>query len=217
MKTLAVCLAVGALIALGGAVSVQAAEPVTVTFGSGTDWSTFDLNRGGSNPNLGAAQLVCMNGGSPFPCPASATNLNAPFSGWFANRSAIPGAEWIWAPSVDGSTAPAELQSFLFSAKVMVDGQPTTASLSLAADDFAEAWVNGRHVGSVGSVVDPNQAGAHNFLTAFDISDLVHPGVNMIYVRAQNGPATWSPFCTDTCTYAQNPAGVLFGGSITTG
>jgi hypothetical protein len=158
-----------------------------------------------------------MNGGSPYPCPEGATNLGALFSGWYADRSSIPDAQWIWAPGFSGASAPAELQSFLFTKGVAIDGHATQASLSLAADDFAEAWVNGHHVGSVGSVVDPGQAGAHNYLTTFDISDVVHPGVNKISIRAKNGPATWSPYCSDTCTYAQNPAGVLFGGSVTIG
>ena len=217
-RVLAVCLAVSAVIALaGGAAAVQAAEPRTVSFGSGSDWATFDLNREGVNPHLGHAQLVCMNAGSPYPCPEGATDFGAPFSGWFADRSSIPGAEWIWAPGVDGTSSPAEQRSFLFTKVIKIAGRPTQASLSLAADDFAEAWVNGHRVGSVGSVVDPNQAGAHNYLTTFDITKAVHRGVNIIAIRAQNGPASWSPYCTDTCTYAQNPAGVLFGGSVTTG
>ena len=179
-------LATIAALAVGGvAGAVPASEPATITFGSSPDWLTFDQNRGGGNPHLGPAQLVCMNSFSPFPCPAGATDLGAPFSGWFADRSAIPGAEWIWAPGIDGTSSPAELRRFSFTTQIRVNGHPTAGSLSLAADDFAEARVNGHRVGAVGSVVDPGQAGAHNFLTTFDITDELHPGVNRITIRAK--------------------------------
>lgn len=210
-------LAISVALGLGAGTSqVHAAAPATMTFGSNVDWVTLPDRAGVVRP-LGGAQLVCMNSFSPFPCPVGATVWNAPFSGWFADRSSIPGAEWIWAPGVDGSSAPADLASYLFTRTIVLEGTPTYGSLSLAADDFAEVWVNGRRIGSVGSFVDAGQAGAHNFLTTFDITARLRKGSNLVVVRATNGPAFFSPFCTSTCTYAQNPAGVLFGGSITTG
>ena len=36
----------------------------------------------------------------------------------------------------------------------------------------------------------------------------------MVTIEAQNGPAYFSGLCS-TCTYALNPAGVVFGGTLT--
>ena len=86
-------------------------------------------------------------------------------------------------------------------------------TVKLAADDYAEVWINNTFVGSVGSVVTPMNA--HANLVSFDISSGLVVGSNGIRVNAQNGPVTFGGFCGLTCTYAQNPAGTVFGGSIT--
>jgi hypothetical protein len=158
-----------------------------------------------------------MNSFSPPDCPAGATVLDAPFGGWSANRSSIPGAEWIWAPGISGATEGAQLASFVFTKALVLPGRPTAGSLSLAADDYAESWVNGHRVGSVGNATDPALAGAHDYLTTFEITGRLRKGFNLIAIRATNGAAYFSPICSETCTYAQNPAGVLFGGSVTLG
>lgn len=184
-----------------------------VRVGTGADWRVL-RRAAGKQTELGQAQLVCMSESSPAPCPVGAAIFGAPFSGWSADRSAVPGAEWVWAPGVDGSSNGAELAAYTFVRSFDVPGRPTHGELSIAVDDFAEVFVNGRRVGSVGSVFDPSLAGAHAYLTTFDITALLRIGGNHIELRAKNGPASWSPYCSEVCTYAQNPAGVLAGAAI---
>jgi hypothetical protein len=50
-------------------------------------------------------------------------------------------------------------------------------------------------------------------LTTLDISAALHPGTNTITIAAQNGPASFGG-CTSPCTYQMNPAGVVFGGTL---
>jgi hypothetical protein len=70
-------------------------------------------------------------------------------------------------------------------------------------------------VGSIGSVTDIELAlAAQSSLTPFDISSLLKPGRNVITVNGRNGSPSFSPFCGATCTYNQNPAGIVFGGSL---
>jgi hypothetical protein len=82
----------------------------------------------------------------------------------------------------------------------------------LAADDFAELLVNGWHVGATGSVSDPSEASqAQSALKEFDITPYLRHGANRITVRAANGPWPCEP---DVCSYAEAPAGVVFGGIV---
>jgi hypothetical protein len=215
LVAVAACATLAIPAAVAGTESAGAAATTTLSFGSGTDWIAAGFSNG--KPVLGHAQLVCMNSSSPPACPAGATNLDSPFGGWSADRSSIPGAEWTWAPGTSGATEGAQLASFVFAKVLVLPGRPTAGSLSLAADDYAEAWVNGHRVGSVGSVTDPALAGAHNYLTTFEITGRLRKGLNLIAIKATNGAAFFSPICSETCTYAQNPAGVLFGVSVTLG
>ena len=83
-----------------------------------------------------------------------------------------------------------------------------------AADDYAEVRVNGTAVGSVGSVSVISEASISNStLTNFDLTPRLRPGVNTITIAAQNGPASFAG-CASSCTYSSNPAGVVFGGSL---
>jgi hypothetical protein len=87
--------------------------------------------------------------------------------------------------------------------------------LSVAADDAAEVRVNGRILDTVGSVTDIAEASISNSrLTTFDLTPLLVTGPNTITIAAQNGPASFGG-CPSSCAYSGNPAGVVFGGSIT--
>jgi pimeloyl-ACP methyl ester carboxylesterase len=69
-------------------------------------------------------------------------------------------------------------------------------------------------VGSIGSITDLNQANdAQSHLTKFDITSSLVPGQNTITIRAQNGPPEYGG-CASPCSCEENPAGVVFGGSI---
>jgi hypothetical protein len=158
---------------------------------------------------------VCLNESSPPNCPSDATIYGHPAVGWQADLSPIPGATWIWAPSIDGSTEGADRAAFVFEKTILVPGTPTGGVIYVAVDDLARIFINGSLVGSWGSVTDPAVSIlAQNNLTSFDITSFLQEGRNVIDVGGRNGPRSFAG-CSDPCTYAQNPAGVVFGGLIT--
>jgi hypothetical protein len=183
-----------------------------VRFASSIDWETYNADRAiGPAQFLGNAQFVCLNSFTPFPCPSGATLYGWNNGGWTANISSIHGANWIWAPNITGQTTPAEFNQFFFSRAIRLSGPVISGTLSLAADDFAEVRVNGQVVGTSGSVTDFQSAAlAQHSLKTFDIAHYLVVGVNTITIRAENGP--FGLCCPSS--YAGNPAGVVFGGSI---
>lgn len=197
-----------------------AARADTVLFVSDETWDVF-----AGNPSvppgvpLGKAKAVCLNSSAPFPCPPGAVaygSSNA--AGWLANLASIPGAKWIWAPGIGGGTAPAELAEFFFARTLALPSTPIGGSLSIASDDLAEVLVNGVSAGVVGSITASLVAAqARNGLSTIDIGTLLVPGNNTIVVRAQNGPPSFAGCEPGPCTYAQDPAGVVFGGALSFG
>jgi len=198
---------------LFGRASDIAAAP---DFVSDASWQTFaiDPSLPGATP-LGAAQKVCAFPGAPPVCPPGATLYSGRSgAGWEADLSSIPGASWIWAPGVTGSTAPADLQQFFFTRDFQLSQPPSVGRILLAVDDFAEVQVNGTVVGNSGSTTDVALAfAAQSALREFDILPFLRHGANTITIRAQNGPPSFAG-CFGACTYASNTAGVVFGGSI---
>jgi hypothetical protein len=199
----------GAVALLGAAIAVLALAPAAsaadpeVTFASGTDWTVEDADAG-VGPALslpGPAQHVCLNAGAPAGCPSGATVYGWVGNGWGASLAAIPGAAWIWAPGVDAATTPADADAYRFVKIVNVPGTPQSGTAWVAADDAAEVFVNGTSAGS---------ASGQNTLASLDITALLVEGANEIVVRAAN-----SVQCGQPCTYQANPAGVVFGGTIT--
>jgi hypothetical protein len=220
-KLLAVAALGAAIFAVAGGTPALASDAVTVTFASGQDWSVFTSDPGPTanargRTFLGSAELVCPNQFSPYVCPTGAVDYGYPFGGgWPADLSAVPGAAWIWAPGVTGATAPAPLASYYFSKTFVLTGHPLDGTISVAADDFAAVSVNGTAVGSIGSTTDIGAAGdAESRLHTFDLTAFLKPGENTITVEAQNGSPFFSPICSDGCPYDENPAGVVFGGSL---
>ncbi len=183
--------------------SAQAMSISTVTVASSPAWG---------------GQHVCLNAAFPINCPADATKYGYPFGGWFAPRP--PGANWIWLRGVTGETLGADLAKASFSQTVVIKGAPKSGTICLSADDFAQLTVNGGVVGSVGSITNAVVSGvAQNTCQAFDVTPFLKPGPNTIVVNGQNGPKSFSPFqvtgCNPSCKYRENPAGVMFGGTIT--
>jgi len=194
--------------------TVAIAELVTETIQSDTTWMTTDLNVSPTRP-IGPAQTVCISvrRGIPARCPPGAASYYA-LSGWRVDLSPIPGAYWIWAPRVDGETRPSELRTYRFSKDFIISGHPISGSLHIALDDYARVEVNGIVVGSAGSLTDIGEAvRAQNNLTTFDIGPTLRHGSNIIRITAHNGPAWFSSYCRATCSYQENPAGVVFGGT----
>ena len=206
--------AVGAVVAvalLATTGTASAAETVTLGFESQFGWPVYSTN----GTLLGPAQEVCLNTTLPGPrCPTGGMSYGYPFGGWPADLSSIGKARWIWAPGVRGGTSPADLQSFAFSKTFNLPGAPAGGAISIAADDFAEVLVNGVSVGTIGSVTDISLAGsAQSVLTTFDLSPYLISGKNTITVVAANGPAEFAG-CPAVCSYGENPAGVVFEGSL---
>jgi len=163
----------------------------------------------GSTTPLGFAQFVCLTASIPSSCPAGATIYGHSTGGWTSDISSIPGAHWIWAPNVNGTTTPAEYNQFYFSKTFQLNGTKPIGLISISADDFAEVRVNGHVVGSIGSVSDYSIATqAQASLTSFSLTPFLKTGTNILTVRAENGP--FGTCCPSN--YAGNPAGVVFGG-----
>ena len=210
--------AVATTVAVGALGVATASAGTTVPFASGSDWTAFsadpDLTPFLQTPNiLGPAQRVCMSEVAPPTCAPGAMIYHSPFSGWTADLSPIACSAWIWRPGITGESSPADLADYFFSKTLILAGEPSSGTLYVSADDFAAVRVNKQLVGTIGSIVDPSLAGTHTYLTAFDISGYLHPGRNVVTVEAQNGPSYFSGLCSP-CSYALNPAGVVFGGSV---
>jgi hypothetical protein len=194
-----------------------------ISFASGPDWSSFAgtlmPDDGSTNASytesasLGPAKAVCQNASTPPNCPVGAVVYGLGGGGWAAS---IPQAEWIWRADVV-VTAPADLQIGVFE-KTFELGVNPTGLIQIAADDFAQVFVNGIAVGSVGSITDIPPAGrAQSAPTTFDLTPALHTGTNKITVVGQNGPASFLMGSCGAagCSYSQNPAGVDFAGTMT--
>jgi hypothetical protein len=160
---------------------------------------------------LGFAQPVCLNEQSACAGPGVAY-YNYPITGWDINTAEIPGAKWIWGPGVTATTAPASLVRYRF-AKTFFIGRPTSADIFIQADDYAQIVVNERVVGEIGSITDIGLAGQAQSGQSFDITSFLRPGTNTIAITAQNGPYFFGS-ANPNADYSENPAGVVFGGSI---
>jgi hypothetical protein len=169
---------------------------------------------------LGPPERVCLNPGVPVSCSPPANYYNytggGQAAGWKADLSVHPecaNAKWIWAPGISGTTPLGQGVHYFFQFNVNVPGTPTRGDLYIAVDDFARLYINGaalsRTVGSFTSL--PVALTAANKLSHFDISSIVHAGVNTFTVEALNGFSTTCPGCS---TYQQDPGGVVFCGSI---
>lgn len=178
-------------------------------------WGVYDADpASGPASFLGLAEPVCLNGSYPSRCPAGAVFYGWPYSGWAADLSSIPDAYWIWGPGVTGTTRPSNLVGYFFSTTVSLTGIPLSGSMAIAVDDFAALYVNGVLAGAEGSTTDFGlAAGAQSVLHAIDMTSLLVLGSNTITIFAQNGSSSVSG-CTEPCSYADDPAGVVFGGTI---
>ena len=189
------------------ALTATVASANTIGFVSDMTWEVYQGEAG----LIGNAQTVCLNASDPPTCPAGATVYGFP-GGWGADLSAIPGAAWIWAPGVNGSTSPIELVGYSFIKSFMLNGMPLGGSIMISADDFAQIFVNGHLVGTVGSLTDMILADQKVSLTSFDISDSLQSGLNTIEIFGQNGIGAFGE--CEGCSYSQHPAGLVFGGSF---
>ncbi|MBO0888533.1 hypothetical protein J2P12_05470 [Candidatus Bathyarchaeota archaeon] len=184
----------------------------TLVFASSTDIETYTSDPVLGNATfLGNAQFVCLNLQYPTRCPTGATFYGWPSSGWRADLSTIPTANWIWAPNITGQTTPAEYNQFYFSRTIHLSGSPVSGSISIAVDDFAEVFLNGHVVGEIGSInYAPAAVLAQSYLQTFDLTPFLVAGNNVLTIFAENG--AFGQCCPSS--YSGNPAGVVFGGTI---
>lgn len=204
------CVPVSLLALLLALPAPVAAQTSSVSFSSGPGWTAADS---GGTP-IGNAQNVCLNASAPSPCPAGATLWGYGGSGWGQSLAAIAGATWIWAPGLTGTSPNASLARYSFSNTITVGGTPVTGTVYMLADDLVELRVNGTLVGTVGSISDPSQSGAGRpALVQFDVLPHLVSGANTFTFTAQNGSDLFGG--VPNANYSQNPAGTVFGGTIT--
>jgi hypothetical protein len=169
---------------------------------SGPSWQT----------SFGPARLVCLDASYPANCPSGALLYGANGPGWGADISSLAGAGWIWRPGISPSDL-ADNAEVTFTRTFILSGAPD-GTISISADDFAQVVVNGIPIGSVGSTMDSSASSfAQSTLTTFDLGSQLVSGANTITIIGRNGPAYFAG-CPGTCSYAQNPAGVVFGGHV---
>lgn len=186
-----------AVLALGLALAPADGRCQTTVFVSDVTWETFVMNPDGTQgPSLGTPQF-----------PSWAVHG--------ANLTAIPGASWMWFTGANESSV-ADLQGAYFSKQFDLQGVPIAGQIFVAVDDFATVIVNGVVAGSTGSVTDYDLASsAQSSLKSIDLTLYLVPGLNTLTVRAQNGPHWFSWAGCNPCGYGGNPAGVVFGGTLT--
>ncbi len=186
----------------------------TLAFTSGTAWSWYPGGLEGIDGGvLGNAAVVCLNWASPVDCPEGAILYGWSGTQWSSAATAMPNAQWIWRGDVTAA-AVTDLDLAVFQ-KTFTLGSNPTGSIQIAADNFAEVRVNGVTAATVGSVTDEVVGEAvETQLTTIDLSPYLVPGTNTITIVGENGPSIWAR-CSGTCFYAQNPAGVIFEGSLT--
>lgn len=196
----------------GGRQNDGGAEAQRILFASDSAWPSYAGDLGGrSGPELGPAREVCVTASIPANCRQNALVYTSAGSGWSA---AVPNsaAHWIWRGDVTVGDV-ADLKFAVFERTFALGPNPSGA-IQVGADDFAEVLVNGSIVGAVWSVTDISLAvRSQSTLATFSLTPHLRPGNNTITVVGQNGPPSYAS-CAAACTYAQNPAGVVFAGFL---
>lgn len=188
------------------------AQDVSISVVSDKTWTVMD-----SKGNfLGNAQQVCLATNSPSNCPgpANATLFNPGSSPliW----ASIPGANWIWAPGITGATLNADNAEFFFQTQFVLCGDPQPGTISIAADNSAEVFLNGgTAVATTCSETTPSTCGTSTDWAVVTTATVPaskfrsSPNVNTILIHAKNAPSGCTPD-----TYQCNPAGVVFGATF---
>jgi hypothetical protein len=207
---------------------VVEAHAGSVTIVSGPTSTIILDNRSNAN-QIGNAQNVCLNATTPSNCPTTAPPPASPtlygynLPAWGVDLSSIPGATWIWAPRITGTTSGAANAEVTFRTVFYLCEDPQgDATISVAADNSADVYVNGS---STSALTANDNSGSNSTLAtvaipAGGIPDPAMPGqfivkfkqgLNWIDVVAKNGPNP--PDCGND-QYQCNPAGIVFGATI---
>ncbi len=209
MPTIALRLVLAAALTLSMAEGLASAQS-TQTFVSGAGWTVTT----GSGAPAGSSVNVCLTAATPANCPAGSVIWGQPLGGYEQDLSPIPGATWIWASGFTG-TDNGNLARFTFTRTVTIPGPPTAGTVYMTGDDLIELRVNGTLVSTYGSITDNLQSAAYAPLREVNVLPFLVAGPNTFAFTAQNGPGTFSG--DPNANYSQNPAAVVFGGTITSG
>jgi hypothetical protein len=165
---------------------------------SDTSWEVTDTN----GKDLNNAQNVCLDATHPSNCPAGATLYGSGPIVPGAWTASIKGATWIWAPGITGATSPADNAEFTFQKQFWICGAPQDGTISVAADNSAEVFLN------LASAPILTSASNSALSTATIPAGSLRQGPNIIQVKAKNAPGCGSN------QYQCNPAGVVLGASV---
>jgi predicted ribosomally synthesized peptide with SipW-like signal peptide len=186
--------------------------PTALSFVSNSTWPTYSGRPSMGGKLLGNAEDVCLSATVPYACPAGGVIFGYPTPNgvWTAPLTNIPGALWIWAPGVTGSTPTTTDQTVYFSKDLYIPAPVVTGTVTIyaAADNYAAVYINGNLVGQVG-VYGQTSSGTYNSINTITVpgSDFT-TGLNRITVEGSNTPNKYSS------VYQGNPAGVVFGGTL---
>lgn len=175
-----------------------AAQAANYGIVSDTHWTVSDA----SMNFLGTAQTVCLNAASPSSCPVGATKYGYQLPGWAAS---IQGATWIWAPNITGTSSGAANAAFTFQMPFYLCGTPRGGTISVAADNFAQVFLNGASTPIATST-------SHSTVSTVTVpASALNQGLNLITITASNDA---NPSSCTSGQYQCNPAGVIFGASF---
>ena len=189
------------LAALIPAAVTASSGSATVSFVSDNTWTAY-ANSGFTAYNADGSTTGLNDLG-----PAVEPTYN---TAWTAS---IPGATWIWASGYCDAQSPSVNQFATFVKTVTLNTPVIGATLSVAADNDAEVFVNGNTVATVGTFsTDPstaNQFSSFQSVTTVTVpKEDLHVGDNTISVVGMN-------FANGSSSCLSNPAAVLLGGTIT--
>ncbi|MCX6926226.1 MAG: glycosyl hydrolase, partial [Verrucomicrobia bacterium] len=134
-------------------------------------------------------------GGSKLVIPQASTQIPVGSVIWddalktpgtsFADESPLSAARWIWYhegnPAVSAPVGKRYFrQSFMLEGNISIE----SARVAMMADNSFEVWVNGQRAG---------KGDNFHLISAFDVRQMLRPGMNVIAVAAENGGDTPNP------------------------
>lgn len=194
-------------IALAGRAS--AVDYTFVSDAADPNWQVFDAHGVRLIPST--PENVCANGASPPysppSCPAGAVSYD--WSGGPIWRAALPTpahgaqkAKWIWAPKIDGKTPRPGGATFSFKHPFYTCGSPKDGTISIAADDTFQVFINNSTTPLGGFRPAPHGSDALSVATV-PASSIMQYARNTVTITVAN-----ANFPCDR--YQCNPAGFVF-------
>jgi hypothetical protein len=199
---------------------LQGARAGNLPVVSDTTWQVYDASGHiilDSQGNPALAQNVCLSSTSPNNCPAGATQYGYPYPAWTTDLSSLPGATWIWAPSITGATFPAAHAKFTFGKALNLPTLPPVGipnvDFWIAADNTVEQILINNNSVTIPPAPAPGPTSSNPPLLHVPIpASYLRSGSNFVKITVSNGDDPSD--CVATDAYNCNPAGVVFGATI---